>query len=168
MMLRRAPRMYASIWSGDPRALGSNRVRNAHRGWLRTDGVESNAYRVAVCFRHDIAPGIFVGYAECTSAAQAFGRAAYGSCRRVRPVSGRRRDTSPGDLVRCRDEWCSGRRGRRRFGVVAIDRKSTRLNSSHRTISYAVFCLKKKKKKKKKNLITYYEIVYSHVISLTV
>src|SRR5207248_11647847 len=29
------------------------------------------------------------------------------------------------------------------------DRKSTRLNSSHRTISYAVFCLKKKKKKKK-------------------
>src|SRR5437867_9943438 len=29
-----------------------------------------------------------------------------------------------------------------------IDRKSTRLNSSHRTISYAVFCLKKKKKKK--------------------
>src|SRR5438094_3375805 len=26
-----------------------------------------------------------------------------------------------------------------------LDRKSTRLNSSHRTISYAVFCLKKKK-----------------------
>src|SRR5437762_7706964 len=30
------------------------------------------------------------------------------------------------------------------------DRKSTRLNSSHRCISYAVFCLKKKKKKQKK------------------
>src|SRR5687768_18106266 len=30
-----------------------------------------------------------------------------------------------------------------------IDRKSTRLNSSHGYISYAVFCLKKKKKKKK-------------------
>src|SRR2546426_8047256 len=29
------------------------------------------------------------------------------------------------------------------------DRKSTRLNSSHLVISYAVFCLKKKKKKKK-------------------
>src|SRR2546430_13546305 len=29
------------------------------------------------------------------------------------------------------------------------DRKSTRLNSSHSQISYAVFCLKKKKKKKK-------------------
>src|SRR2546430_14208053 len=31
------------------------------------------------------------------------------------------------------------------------DRKSTRLNSSHSQISYAVFCLKKKKKKKKKS-----------------
>src|SRR6266542_4756693 len=30
-----------------------------------------------------------------------------------------------------------------------LDRKSTRLNSSHGSISYAVFCLKKKKKKKK-------------------
>src|SRR5438270_11257614 len=30
-----------------------------------------------------------------------------------------------------------------------IDRKSTRLNSSHSQISYAVFCLKKKKRKKK-------------------
>src|SRR5271168_5435659 len=37
------------------------------------------------------------------------------------------------------------------FGTTWVtwstDRKSTRLNSSHRTISYAVFCLKKKKKK---------------------
>src|SRR5687768_17896512 len=32
--------------------------------------------------------------------------------------------------------------------AVAVDRKSTRLNSSHGYISYAVFCLKKKKKKK--------------------
>src|ERR1035438_10657134 len=32
--------------------------------------------------------------------------------------------------------------------VVTIDRKSTRLNSSHLGISYAVFCLKKKKKQK--------------------
>src|SRR5205807_9230036 len=31
-----------------------------------------------------------------------------------------------------------------------LDRKSTRLNSSHLVISYAVFCLKKKKNKKKK------------------
>src|SRR5688572_31099822 len=34
--------------------------------------------------------------------------------------------------------------------VAVLDRKSTRLNSSHSQISYAVFCLKKKKKKKKK------------------
>src|SRR5438034_9821931 len=33
------------------------------------------------------------------------------------------------------------------------DRKSTRLNSSHTVISYAVFCLKKKKKTKKKTKI---------------
>src|SRR5215204_7348224 len=32
------------------------------------------------------------------------------------------------------------------------DRKSTRLNSSHTVISYAVFCLKKKKKKKRNNI----------------
>src|SRR5436189_3452300 len=31
--------------------------------------------------------------------------------------------------------------------VLTLDRKSTRLNSSHRCISYAVFCLKKKKEK---------------------
>src|SRR2546421_8984942 len=32
-----------------------------------------------------------------------------------------------------------------------LDRKSTRLNSSHDQISYAVFCLKKKKKKQNQN-----------------
>src|SRR5437773_11353329 len=32
--------------------------------------------------------------------------------------------------------------------IACRDRKSTRLNSSHITISYAVFCLKKKKKRK--------------------
>src|SRR5437588_5182181 len=43
--------------------------------------------------------------------------------------------------------------GSRCAGEIAFghrDRKSTRLNSSHTVISYAVFCLKKKKKKKKK------------------
>src|SRR5437588_9660618 len=33
-------------------------------------------------------------------------------------------------------------------GRLSSDRKSTRLNSSHTVISYAVFCLKKKKKRK--------------------
>src|SRR2546422_7378876 len=36
--------------------------------------------------------------------------------------------------------------GRARAARLAGDRKSTRLNSSHGYISYAVFCLKKKKK----------------------
>src|SRR5207248_8162839 len=43
---------------------------------------------------------------------------------------------------------CQGRRappGGPHAGRDGADRKSTRLNSSHRTISYAVFCLKKKK-----------------------
>src|SRR5205814_10312968 len=38
----------------------------------------------------------------------------------------------------------------KRIRMFWLDRKSTRLNSSHLGISYAVFCLKKKKKKKKK------------------
>src|SRR5437762_9705304 len=37
------------------------------------------------------------------------------------------------------------RRARRNASTGTEDRKSTRLNSSHRCISYAVFCLKKKK-----------------------
>src|SRR5438105_6329651 len=47
------------------------------------------------------------------------------------------------------DEPRDVRRRRRDAGLgldVAEDRKSTRLNSSHEWISYAVFCLKKKKK----------------------
>src|SRR2546422_5908286 len=41
------------------------------------------------------------------------------------------------------------------------DRKSTRLNSSHGYISYAVFCLKKKKKKKRKH-----ENIYNRVYQI--
>src|SRR5687768_18319798 len=41
--------------------------------------------------------------------------------------------------------------GRYRKIPPCRDRKSTRLNSSHGYISYAVFCLKKKKKNKRKN-----------------
>src|SRR5258708_15305626 len=33
------------------------------------------------------------------------------------------------------------------YGFIVVDRKSTRLNSSHQIISYAVFCLKKKRTK---------------------
>src|SRR2546426_6119916 len=41
--------------------------------------------------------------------------------------------------------------GRTRHHARVEDRKSTRLNSSHLVISYAVFCLKKKKNKKHKH-----------------
>src|SRR3712207_8327838 len=50
------------------------------------------------------------------------------------------------DVVRDISDWV----------VVMADRKSTRLNSSHANISYAVFCLKKKKKKE--------ENVYDHSV----
>src|SRR2546422_1974373 len=39
---------------------------------------------------------------------------------------------------------------------MTIDRKSTRLNSSHGYISYAVFCLKKKKKKEPRTSVPMY------------
>src|SRR2546426_2532467 len=44
------------------------------------------------------------------------------------------------------------------------DRKSTRLNSSHLVISYAVFCLKKKKKKTSEEY-TDYELLLEVVVS---
>src|SRR3712207_8366839 len=57
---------------------------------------------------------------------------------------------SLGRVGRCRTQ--SGKFGTR---VRALDRKSTRLNSSHANISYAVFCLKKKKSK-----AVYYDYYY--------
>src|SRR5689334_23619045 len=64
------------------------------------------------------------------------------SRRAVRRRGGRGRD----------EELPGGHHARRRAGearALARDRKSTRLNSSHSSISYAVFCLKKKKKHNK-------------------
>src|SRR3712207_6973065 len=61
-----------------------------------------------------------------------------------------------GDLAGTGDALLDGVResvGRAALPAAARDRKSTRLNSSHANISYAVFCLKKKKRK---------QITYSH------
>src|SRR5438132_4837988 len=52
------------------------------------------------------------------------------------------------DHVACRiGAWGQIRGGHEGMRMNRRDRKSTRLNSSHTVISYAVFCLKKKKKK---------------------
>src|SRR5262245_64653591 len=63
-----------------------------------------------------------------------------------------RREVPVPDIVRCQSKDCLSQRGHatKICGVCipeVTDRKSTRLNSSHLGISYAVFCLKKKKKK---------------------
>src|SRR2546426_3857483 len=47
-----------------------------------------------------------------------------------------------------------GQRARGVVQLMAPDRKSTRLNSSHLVISYAVFCLKKKKKTMTTRIVT--------------
>src|SRR2546430_13039510 len=62
---------------------------------------------------------------------------------RVRARTGRRRADGRSDRSVAMDVgvWPARRRQR----VDVSDRKSTRLNSSHSQISYAVFCLKKKK-----------------------
>src|SRR3712207_9013742 len=70
------------------------------------------------------------------------------------PAQGRSALASAGDLVRRAGRpRVRGKKGRiealytappEGSVIVCLDRKSTRLNSSHANISYAVFCLKKK------------------------
>src|SRR3989442_11258564 len=57
------------------------------------------------------------------------------------------RSRVPGRASGTSGQACNGVSRRYRLG----DRKSTRLNSSHVRISYAVFCLKKKKTKEKRS-----------------
>src|SRR5438045_8319459 len=57
------------------------------------------------------------------------------------------RSEDQGDMQEARRLYNESLEIEKRLGK---DRKSTRLNSSHLGISYAVFCLKKKKKKKQK------------------
>src|SRR6266853_537064 len=52
------------------------------------------------------------------------------------------------------------RRSAPRAVVLRVDRKSTRLNSSHSQISYAVFCLKKKKKEQGARILSTNQTTY--------
>src|SRR5690606_41614959 len=70
------------------------------------------------------------------------------SCRTESPMCCRA--CSPGAVLS--SMYCAGSRSCWRAtgcGSCTIDRKSTRLNSSHVKISYAVFCLKKKRTREK-------------------
>src|SRR3712207_7759581 len=79
--------------------------------------------------RGDVQEGVDTAYYAATEGRRLFGH------------------TVPSEL---RDKWAmSYRRPMGICGLITpfnLDRKSTRLNSSHANISYAVFCLKKKKK----------------------
>src|SRR5688572_31903886 len=76
--------------------------------------------------------------------------------REYRHGGGKRGNVAPGQLIALQSS-IDGVAGvtnlRAAVGGSDEDRKSTRLNSSHSQISYAVFCLKKKKKKQKKKKI---------------
>src|SRR5256885_9257165 len=66
-----------------------------------------------------------------------------------RSLDSRRTDSSENRPASMDSAFMRGTKGRTRTparGCCSVDRKSTRLNSSHLVISYAVFCLKKKKR----------------------
>src|SRR3712207_9595624 len=94
-----------------------------HGGFFFNDTATTEIYTLSL---HDALP-------ICTRA---------GTARRRDPAPPRRPASAPapGDRASIdRDVLDHGRRL-----LAALDRKSTRLNSSHANISYAVFCLKKK------------------------
>src|SRR5207248_2813049 len=94
----------------------------ASESWMNPDALSHtrDRYRNRARHLHGHADGVLDGPVESKSIAH---------LRLARELLAAERR----ELLRLRDEGAIG------------DRKSTRLNSSHRTISYAVFCLKKKK-----------------------
>src|SRR5688572_31697770 len=68
-----------------------------------------------------------------------------------------------GAAGRRRPGGAGGRRAGAGQPLPHPDRKSTRLNSSHSQISYAVFCLKKKKKNRHKSNAESIDIIMSHI-----
>src|SRR5690242_20944438 len=88
----------------------------------------STLFPYTTLFRSSIVHGKFTLGADASAAAGPVGRSA----------------TASTD-AQLKAEIYSYSRARGLFAGAALDRKSTRLNSSHMSISYAVFCLKKKK-----------------------
>src|SRR3712207_7981820 len=74
------------------------------------------------------------------------------------PLFARARDVGLGVTVHAGE---SGTLEAMRTAIETLDRKSTRLNSSHANISYAVFCLKKKKNYYTFTLTPYF---YTHTL----
>src|SRR5256885_13071893 len=72
---------------------------------------------------------------------------------RVGEIEGGSMVVSAGDILTFTNEKVVGNKER----IYVSDRKSTRLNSSHLVISYAVFCLKKKKTNK--GTLQYYDSI---------
>src|SRR5437773_10760969 len=120
----------AILWYGTDHRLGQNVVRGEARR------------------RRDLAPGGLVP--RCQHRRHA-GRArrvrapSHGAARRHRVTAPPPRSLHGGVPHVERSQSRAGHEGGRRAHLRSVDRKSTRLNSSHITISYAVFCLKKKK-----------------------
>src|SRR5438552_11629564 len=102
-----------------------------------------------VAFTHSGRPAVLTGFNLSVEAGEMIaivGRSGAGKTTVLKLVNRLLLPTSGTVFVEGRNtsEW-DGIRLRRRVGYVfQEDRKSTRLNSSHQIISYAVFCLKKK------------------------
>src|SRR3712207_8398288 len=81
------------------------------------------------------------------------GRRRHGQGAEAEADQGHGLEGASADLAADRRQAAGGL-GMLRHHLQGPDRKSTRLNSSHANISYAVFCLKKKKHDKKTTLVT--------------
>src|SRR5437867_411808 len=119
-------------------------------------GVDSQSHRFPVVLIRSVLNGLIGRRARCAAVAdfsdvmQTELRQGQTS-RRGKPDVVNRKDAAA--VLKCEDKGAPygalepGGMMVRRVVITNRDRKSTRLNSSHRTISYAVFCLKKKKNK---------------------
>src|SRR5947209_17402243 len=106
--------------------------------------VETAAHRVADCVW--LLKDFFEHVMGIITLADIFGCELDFADRMLRDVAGQRTDL---EFIRPGCDHVEVIQINRVARVSDEDRKSTRLNSSHANISYAVFCLKKKKKKKK-------------------